>query len=71
MTETPGTTPLTPEEQDWYQQKFGERYVAVQWHPGAASRKERRERQFRPKLHALKLAALEAERRNHPKGANR
>lgn len=51
-----GTSNLTPEEQDVYLERFGERYVTVQWHPGAASRKERRERQFRPKLHALRIA---------------
>lgn len=48
MTAT-GHSDLDPEQQQFYEDKFGERYVGVQWQPGTMTRAERRDRKFRPK----------------------
>jgi hypothetical protein len=37
-------TKLTPDQQDWYQNRFGERYVAVAENPLRPSRRVRRGR---------------------------
>jgi hypothetical protein len=54
-----GETHLTPEQSDWYQRRFGERFVAVQPTPftvdangktvARASRRERRRNRFQPR----------------------
>lgn len=38
----PGSSVLSEEHRDHYQERFGERYVAVQWQPQTPSRKQRR-----------------------------
>ena len=44
IVETPGhgSTLLTPEGSDLYEERFGERYLRVQWQPHVPSRRERR-----------------------------
>jgi hypothetical protein len=44
-----GSHKLTPEQQDYYEQRFGMRFVRVQETPIVASRKERRRRRYRPR----------------------
>lgn len=56
-----GNSDLDPDAQAVYLEKFGLRYVGVQWQPGTANRKERRQRRFRPAMNADVLARLELE----------
>lgn len=55
----PGSSSLTAEQQQWYLDRFGERYVGVQEQPFVvvddkaaprASRAERRRNRFRPRM---------------------
>lgn len=47
--DTPGSTNLTQEQTDWYQQKFGQRYVGVPDRPPGDNRRQRRKTRYRPK----------------------
>lgn len=44
-----GSTRLTPEQQQWYRERFGVVYVNVPEMPWSLPRKERRKRRFRPR----------------------
>jgi len=54
-----GSSPLTPEQQEWYEQRFGVRYVAVAEQPFRPSRRIRR---GRPK-DATDMRAFEEQQR--------
>lgn len=44
-----GSSRLTPEQQEWYRNKFGVVYLHVPDMPWSASRKERRKAKFKPR----------------------
>lgn len=44
MRAAPGSSNLTPEQTDWFEKNYGERYIAVQADVTVASRKQRRAR---------------------------
>lgn len=59
MKETPGSVPLTPEQQQVYADKFGFRFLAIAMNSQAANRAERRQRKHKPRAVADRLAELE------------
>jgi len=58
-----GSSPLTAEQQEWYEQRFGVRYIRVQTQPFQPPRRVRRKWADSPERPAWESLIAEATRR--------